>query len=180
MANDERDDPGEPMSKDKTTAGVLGILLGTFGAHKFYLGETGKGLLYLLFCWTYIPAIVGLVEGIQYLSMDQDEFQHQYGQQLPDSQIGTDRQLAEPRSSQSSSSPPQKRGHEGTDEPEMNHQIAQNVTVNVADDETSTDASDDSNEQLGVAEEIEKLEELRRSGAISDEEFERQKKKLLS
>lgn len=61
--------------KSKTTAGVLGILLGGVGAHKFYLGKTGKGIIYLLFCWTGIPGIIGLVEGIQYLAGSEESFQ---------------------------------------------------------------------------------------------------------
>lgn len=64
--------------KDRVTAGVLGILLGGIGAHKFYLGETGLGILYLCFFWTAIPAIVGLIEGIIYLSKTDAEFQAQY------------------------------------------------------------------------------------------------------
>ena len=36
-------------SKNRTTAALLALLLGGIGAHKFYLGETGKGLIYLLF-----------------------------------------------------------------------------------------------------------------------------------
>ncbi|WP_346886927.1 TM2 domain-containing protein [Clostridium sp. UBA1056] len=33
--------------KDKTVALILCILLGYFGAHRFYVGKTGMGLLYL-------------------------------------------------------------------------------------------------------------------------------------
>lgn len=40
------------------------ILLGGLGAHKFYAGKAGQGILYLLFCWTYIPSLLGLIEGI--------------------------------------------------------------------------------------------------------------------
>jgi len=50
------------QKKDPTTAVVLALLLGGFGAHKFYLGHTGLGILYLLFCWTGIPEIVGFFE----------------------------------------------------------------------------------------------------------------------
>lgn len=60
--------------KDKTTAGLLGIFLGGFGAHKFYLGKTGQGILYLIFCWTYIPSILGLIEGITYLTRKDVDF----------------------------------------------------------------------------------------------------------
>ena len=65
-------------SKDRTTAGILALLLGGVGAHKFYLGETGLGILYLCFFWTFIPALVGLIEGILYLTKTDEEFQQQY------------------------------------------------------------------------------------------------------
>lgn len=60
--------------KDKLTAGILGIFLGGIGVHRFYLGHIGKGIIYLLFFWTFIPALVGLIEGIGYLTMSQAEF----------------------------------------------------------------------------------------------------------
>ena len=47
---------------DKTTLAVLTFFLGGIGGHKFYLGKYGQGILYLLFCWTGIPAIIALVE----------------------------------------------------------------------------------------------------------------------
>lgn len=65
-------------SKDRTTAGILALLLGGIGAHKFYLGETGLGILYLCFSWTLIPALVGFIEGILYLTKTDEEFQRQY------------------------------------------------------------------------------------------------------
>lgn len=61
-------------NKSKTTAGILGILLGGIGAHKFYLRKPGMGILYLLFCWTYVPAFVGLIEGITYLTSNEENF----------------------------------------------------------------------------------------------------------
>lgn len=54
--------------KSKVTAGLLALFLGGFGAHKFYLGKTGMGILYLIFCWTYIPSILALIEGISYFT----------------------------------------------------------------------------------------------------------------
>ena len=61
--------------KSKVAAGVLGILLGGLGIHKFYMGKIGMGILYLVFCWTYIPAIVGFIEGIIYLCSNDENFQ---------------------------------------------------------------------------------------------------------
>lgn len=48
--------------KDKNTAVLLAILVGSIGAHRFYLGETTAGVLFLLFSWTWIPLIIGIVE----------------------------------------------------------------------------------------------------------------------
>ena len=64
--------------KNKTTAGVLALLLGGIGIHKFYLGQTGKGILYILFCWTGIPALLALIEGIQILCMNDEKFKTKY------------------------------------------------------------------------------------------------------
>jgi TM2 domain-containing membrane protein YozV len=50
------------VRKDKTTGILLALFLGGFGAHHFYLGNTGLGIAYILFCWTFIPAIAALVE----------------------------------------------------------------------------------------------------------------------
>lgn len=66
------------MQKKKTTAGILAIVLGGIGIHKFYLGTWGWGILYIVFVWTYIPAIVGLIEGIMILNMSNDEFNTKY------------------------------------------------------------------------------------------------------
>ena len=71
--------PGDytPGAKSRITAGILGILLGGIGVHKFYLNKVGLGILYLVFCWTAIPAIIGLVEGIIYLTQDDVTFGRQ-------------------------------------------------------------------------------------------------------
>lgn len=67
-----------PVVKQKLTASALAIFLGGFGAHKFYLGKTGWGILYLLFCWTFIPGIIGIIEGIRLLCMNGPEFEKKY------------------------------------------------------------------------------------------------------
>ncbi|MBP3231735.1 MAG: zinc-ribbon domain and TM2 domain-containing protein [Anaerovibrio sp.] len=57
---------------NKVAYGILAILLGGFGIHKFYAGKTMWGVLYILFCWTGIPAILALVEGIIGLTTHDD------------------------------------------------------------------------------------------------------------
>lgn len=53
---------------NKVAAALFGILLGGIGIHKFYVGRVGWGIVYLLFCWTFILAIIGIIEGIVYLT----------------------------------------------------------------------------------------------------------------
>lgn len=70
--------PTTPARKKRVTAAVLAFLLGGAGAHKFYLGQIGLGILYLAFCWTFIPAIMALVEFVIYISMSDEEFERKY------------------------------------------------------------------------------------------------------
>ena len=56
--------------RNKTTAAVLAFFLGGVGGHKFYLGQNGMGVLYVLFCWTFIPAFIAWIEFILLLVMD--------------------------------------------------------------------------------------------------------------
>ena len=60
--------------KSKVTAGVLALLLGGLGIHKFYTGAWGWGIVYIVLCWTYVPALVALGEGIRYLVLSKEEF----------------------------------------------------------------------------------------------------------
>ncbi len=59
--------------RSRITAAVLALFLGGLGFHKFYIGRSGAGLLYLLFFWTLIPMVVGFLEGISYISYRSDE-----------------------------------------------------------------------------------------------------------
>ncbi len=69
--------PGDTVNgkivKSRAVAGLLGIFLGGFGIHKFYCGSIGLGIIYLIFFWTFIPAIIGFIEGIIYITQPNDE-----------------------------------------------------------------------------------------------------------
>jgi len=71
---------GSPLrrSADRRTTAVLAILLGGIGAHRFYMGQPIAGLFYVLFCWSLIPAFLGLLEGIWMLCMSDDSFAKSY------------------------------------------------------------------------------------------------------
>ena len=64
--------------KNEVDAALLAVLLGGIGVHKFYLGQTFKGVLSIIFCWTYIPSILGLIEGIMILCSNDENFQIKY------------------------------------------------------------------------------------------------------
>ena len=68
----------------KIVAGILGILLGSLGIHKFYLGYTKEGVIMLLvsvltcFVASGIMWLIGLIEGIMYLTKSDDDFEKTY------------------------------------------------------------------------------------------------------
>jgi TM2 domain-containing membrane protein YozV len=45
------------------------------GFHKFYLGQPGWGIVYLLLSWTPIPHIASAIEAVWYLTQDSTQFQ---------------------------------------------------------------------------------------------------------
>jgi TM2 domain-containing membrane protein YozV len=73
-----------PRASNKIAAGVCGIILGGFGVHKFILGYSGAGVIMLLVsllsCGSLYPVmhLIGLVEGIVYLTKTDDEFVRLY------------------------------------------------------------------------------------------------------
>ena len=73
--------PAAPVpvtTKSRTTAALLALFLGGLGVHKFYLGEGGSGVIYLLFCWTLIPALAAFVEALVLFGMNDTTFATKY------------------------------------------------------------------------------------------------------
>ena len=50
------------VRKDTTIGAILAFFLGGLGVHHFYMGNILAGVIYVLFCWTFIPALLGLIE----------------------------------------------------------------------------------------------------------------------
>jgi TM2 domain-containing membrane protein YozV len=77
-----------PGAKNKVAAGLLGIFLNSLGIHKFYLGYTREGVTMLLVSTlggivtcggaTVVMSIIGLIEGIIYLTKSDEEFEQIY------------------------------------------------------------------------------------------------------
>jgi len=62
----------------KTALLLLTFFLGGFGAHKFYLGKNWQGFFYLIFCWTWIPGLIALIEFVIYAFTSSDALQEKY------------------------------------------------------------------------------------------------------
>lgn len=68
----------EDIGSKKMVAGILGILIGGLGIHKFYLGFTTAGVIMILLACTGVSGIIGLIEGIIYLTKSDEDFYQTY------------------------------------------------------------------------------------------------------
>jgi TM2 domain-containing membrane protein YozV len=86
--DDEDDRPRKKKRRKRTAgieskrvvAGVLALLLGQFGVHKFYLGYTGAGILQIVLTLftCFVGGLIPFAEGIIYLTKTDDEFIETY------------------------------------------------------------------------------------------------------
>ena len=75
-------------SNKKIIAGVLAVLLGGLGIHKFVLGYTKEGIIILVITFIlgvltcgiagWLMCVIGLIEGIVYLTKSDEEFYNTY------------------------------------------------------------------------------------------------------
>lgn len=65
--------------KDRVTAILLALFLGWIGIHKFYLGKTVLGIVYVIFFWTGIPSLIAWIEAITYLLKSDEAWVAEYG-----------------------------------------------------------------------------------------------------
>lgn len=71
-----------PGAEKKIAAGICGILLGGLGIHKFILGYTKEGIIQIIITLVTcgIGSLLGLIEGIIYLTKSDEEFSRTYVQ----------------------------------------------------------------------------------------------------
>lgn len=69
-----------PQENKKLIAGILAIVLGSLGIHKFILGYTKEGIIQLVVSvfTCGLAGIIGLIEGIIYLTKTDEEFYQTY------------------------------------------------------------------------------------------------------
>jgi len=191
--------------KNKFVAALLALFLGAIGGHKFYLGQHGQGILYFLLSWTFIPAFIAFFEFIYLLVISEQDFDRKFnpqpqrrrlpqqggaqmaqnitvnvpGQSQPQPQH---RQQPQPQHHQQ----PQPQHHQ---QPQPQHhqqpqpQHHRQPPTQQAPSNSHAPARQQQGQQTkarNVTAELKDLNELRISGAITDEEFAAQKAKLLS
>ncbi|MFD0993857.1 TM2 domain-containing protein [Tenacibaculum geojense] len=81
---DEKGNNIPNQESKRVISGILAILLGSLGVHKFVLGYTKQGLLLLISAIitfgiaTAVTGLIGLIEGIIYLTKTDEEFVYTY------------------------------------------------------------------------------------------------------
>ncbi len=76
--------PKSNEESKRVIAGILAILLGPFGVHKFILGYTTQGIIMLAITivtcgiGAAVTSIIGLIEGVVYLTKSDEEFIYTY------------------------------------------------------------------------------------------------------
>ncbi len=153
MHNDLIDNSYDPYyrPKEKLVAALFAFFLGTFGAHHFYLGNKGLGILYLVFFWTMIPSIIAFIEGILLLVKEPEDFDYKYNKERYLSRMQQQRSPRNPRRNQDP----------------------------YAQEERRYEIPEDQTGKISIADEIEKLHELMVKGIISEREFAERKDRLF-
>jgi TM2 domain-containing membrane protein YozV len=64
--------------RNRLIAAAFAFFGGGFGLQKFYLGRVFQGVMCIIFMFTFIPAIIGLVDAVMFLSMSDDDFDMKY------------------------------------------------------------------------------------------------------
>ncbi len=154
--------------KDKNVAAILALFLGIMGVHKFYLGRIGSGILYLVFSFTFLPAVLGVIDFFVLALMDKDEFDRRFNgsHMLPPPLVVN-------------MLPPPGYGYGGGYGPSYGPGYGPSPYGQPAPmpSPQPSPASSRNVDQLKL--ELEKLNELRISGLLSEEEFAQQKARLL-
>lgn len=66
------------LVRNRIVAGILAIILGFIGVQFFYLNKIVSGILCVMFWWTGIPCLIGIIQGVCMLKMSNMEFEVRY------------------------------------------------------------------------------------------------------
>lgn len=164
--------------KDKSTAAILALFMGWLGIHKFYLGRIGAGVAYLVFSLTFIPAVLGLIDFIVLALMEPDEFDRRYnGRHTLASPVVVNMLPPPPYPPPGAYPYPYPPPHAGMpSHPGVQPHPGQPGwgAPQPAQHQPAPRSADE------LARELEKLNELRIAGLLTDDEFAAQKARLLA
>jgi len=88
------------MEKNKLVAALLAFFVGSFGLHKFYLGDAGSGIFYIILAimtagfFIPIATILGVIDAVRLFTMSTAEFEDKYGKRRVNRRQGPARQTA--------------------------------------------------------------------------------------
>ena len=77
ITKEKKEEDNRPQ-KSRIAMLILALLFGTFGIQHFYIGKPFLGVMCILFCWTGIPSLAGLIEAIIILFEDEKAFEFKY------------------------------------------------------------------------------------------------------
>lgn len=106
--------------KNKKTVILLALFLGVFGAHRFYLRQYWKGILSVIFCWTYIPVTISFIDIIIFGMMSEDKFDTKYNNTVSEENNPEEEQEQEENSNSEEENNPEEKQEEENDSNEEN------------------------------------------------------------
>lgn len=77
--------------KNKYVAAFLALIFGWLGVHRFYLGQVGLGILYLILLSTGISFLLGLIDAVAFFTMDPERFDEKYNRRYIEERFGRER-----------------------------------------------------------------------------------------
>lgn len=177
------------QAKDRIVAAVLALLGGGFGLHKFYTGQRRDGVVYLLFCWTIVPWLLGLYAAFQYATMDPDDFSRaltaaygkptsdETGEPTPDGLDGSiPDETGEPSDEVASEVKTRPFGEAGDETPSSPGPSSSSAESSPPEQPSSPD---ERSSEASKVDELERLYALYEEGAITEDEYEQSKTELL-
>lgn len=78
-----RSTPYRGPDRDRQASVLLAVFLGTIGAHKLYLRRWWEAILCAAFFWTLVPTVLGVLEGLWYLSLSDADFRRRVVERPP-------------------------------------------------------------------------------------------------
>ena len=64
--------------RSRVAMALLAFFFGTFGVQQFYIGRIARGIFSILFCWTGVPTVAGIIEAMIIFFEDKSEFEFRY------------------------------------------------------------------------------------------------------